>query len=465
MNPPKMTTKKQSRREFLWKNAAGSLGAVLAPSLLSANQLTLASTETEKPAILGGSPAWSEVRWPKWPRWVPETDEPRVLEVLRSGVWSRAGVVTEFEKEWAQTIGTKRCIALVNGTNSLVTALGQFGIGAGDEVLVPPYTFIATVTAVLSNNAVPVFVDIDPLTYQMDPAKIEAKITPRTKAILPVHILGLPADMKRINAIAKKHNLVVIEDACQAHLAEIDGKKVGSLGDAGCFSFQNSKNLPIGEGGAIVSDNDHFIDKCFSYSNLGFPYGSAVGSVTTGSVMQGTKIRFSEYQAAVGLAMLKRLDAETTIRNENAAYLTKLIADVPGIIPQKTYPGTTRAAYHLYGFRYKSTDFKGLSRNAFMQALRAEGVPCSSGYTTLNTQAFLGATFETQTYRKIYSKKDLDVEKYYKDNRCPENDQLCEEAVWFTQNMLLAERRDMEYIAAAIRKTYQNADKLKASLK
>lgn len=460
-----MVTKKQSRREFLLKNAAGGLGAVLAPSLLSAHSLTIASTLSEKPALLGGTPAWSKSRWPKWPRWVPETDEPRVLEVLRSGVWSRAGVVTEFEKEWASAIGTKRCLALVNGTNSLVTALAQSGVGAGDEVLVPPYTFIATVTAVLSNNAVPVFVDIDPLTYQMDPAKIEEKITPRTKVILPVHILGLPVDMKRINAIAKKHNLKVIEDACQAHFAEIDGKRVGSWGDAGCFSFQNSKNLPIGEGGAIVSDDDHFIDKCFSYSNLGFPYGSAVGTVGTGSVMQGTKIRFSEYQAAVGLAMLKRLDAETTTRNENAAYLTKLVADIPGIIPQKMYPDTTRGAYHLYGFRFKANDFKGLSRNDFLKALRAEGVPCSSGYTPLNTQPFLASTFETPTYRKIYSKKDLNIETYNKNNRCPENDLLCEEAVWFTQNMLLAEKSDMEYIAAAIRKTYQNADKLKASLR
>lgn len=464
-----MTDKKHSRRDFLIKNAAGGLGAILAPSLVAAGSppafTATAAALTGKPAILGGEPAWSQVRWPKWPRWVPETDEPKVLEVLRSGVWSRAGVVTEFEKEWASAVGTKRCLTVVNGTNSLVVALSQLGVGAGDEVLVPPYTFISTVTAVLSNNAVPVFVDIDPETYQMDPAKIEAKITPRTKVILPVHILGLPVDMKRINAIAKKHNLFVVEDACQAHFAEIDGKRVGSLGDAGCFSFQNSKNLPIGEGGAIVSDNDKFIDKCFSYTNLGNPYGTAIGAVGAGSIMQGTKLRFSEYQAAVGLALLKRLDEETEVRNQNAAYLTSLVKDIPGIIPQKAYPDTTRSAYHLYAFRYKEDSFKGLSRNDFLKSLRAEGVPCSSGYTPLNVQPFLAQTFETQTYRKIYSKKELDITTYNKNNRCPENDSLCSEAVWFTQNMLLAEKSDMEFIAAAIRKTYDNADKLKASLK
>ncbi len=464
-----MATKKQSRRDFLIRNAAGGLGAILAPSIVAAEGLSkntsLASTLSQKPAILGGTPAWSEQRWPKWPRWVPETDEPKVLEVLRSGVWSRAGVVSEFEKVWGDAIGTKRCVTVVNGTNALVAALSQFGVGAGDEVLVPPYTFIATVTAVLSNNAIPVFVDIDPLTYQMDPAKIEEKITPRTKVIMPVHIMGLPVDMKRINAIAKKHNLVVIEDACQAHFAEIDGKRVGSLGDAGCFSFQNSKNLPIGEGGAIVSNNDNFIDKCFSYANLGLPYGSVAGTIGTGSIRQGTKIRFTEYQAAIGLALIKRLDQETTIRNENAAYLSSLVKDIPGIVPQKAYPDTTRSAFHLYAFRYKADDFKGLNRNDFLKALRAEGVPCSSGYTPLNTQPYLAQTFETQTYRKIYSKKDLDIATYNKNNRCPENDKLCEEAVWFTQNMLLAEKSDMEYIAAAVKKTYDNADKLKASLK
>ncbi len=464
-----MAEKKHSRRDFIIKNATGGIGALLAPTLLAAGGASaapaIAETLSGKPAILGGSPAWSESRWPKWPRWVPETDEPKVLDVLRSGVWSRAGVVTEFEKEWAGAIGTKRCLAVVNGTNALVVALSQMGVGAGDEVLVPPYTFISTVTAILSNNAVPVFVDIDPATYQMDPAKIEAKITPRTKVILPVHIMGLPVDMKRINAIAKKHKLLVLEDACQAHFAEIDGKRVGSFGDAGCFSFQNSKNLPIGEGGAIVSNNDQLIDKCFSYTNLGNPYGTAIGSVGTGSFMQGTKLRFSEYQAAVGLAMLKRLDQETTIRNENAAYLSQLLKDIPGLVPQKTYPDATRSAFHLYAMRYNADAFRGLKRDDFLKSLRAEGVPCSSGYTRLNVQPFLAQTFGTQTYRKIYSKKELDIATYNKNNHCPENDKLCSEAVWFTQNMLLAERSDMEFIAAAIKKTYNNADQLKASLK
>ena len=448
----------QTRREFIKNNALAVAGAAFAASLPTA---LYASTKSSSPAVLGGDPSWSVAKWPKWPRWNPETDEKKLLEVMRSGVWSRAEVVTEFEKAWADALGAKRSLAVVNGTNALVTAISQFNIQAGDEVLVPPYTFIATVSAVLTNGAMPVFVDIDPLTYQMDPAKIEAKITPRTKAIIPVHILGLPADMDKIMAIAKKHNLIVIEDACQAHLAEIDHKKIGTIGHAGCFSFQNSKNLPIGEGGAVVSNDDAFIDRCFSYTNFGNPYGSAVGAVGAGAMMQGTKLRFSEYQAAVGLAQLKRLDSETTTRNENATYLKSQIKDIPGIVPYKLYDNVTRAAFHLFPFRYKQEDFKGLSRADFLKALSAEGVPCSSGYTTLNTQPFLNETFKSKGFKNSFAKDALDIKNYNEKNKCPENNLLCSEAVWFTQNMILGTKSDMDDIATAIEKIHKNAEKIK----
>ncbi|GAB2779089.1 hypothetical protein GCM10027275_23270 [Rhabdobacter roseus] len=451
-----------SRREFIKRNALAGLGTVVA-SGLSAPVLAKALETTPQPALLGGPSAWSELQWPKWPQWNPETDEKRLLEVVRSGVWSRANVVTEFEKEWASAVGTQRCLAVVNGTNALVTALSQLHIQAGDEVLVPPYTFIATVTAVLSNGALPVFVDVDPETFQMDPKKIEAKITSRTKAIVPVHILGLPCDMDPILAIAKKHNLVVIEDACQAHLAEYKKQKVGSLGHAGCFSFQNSKNLAIGEGGAVVSNDDAFMDRCFSYTNFGNPYGTAVGAVGAGSVMQGTKLRFTEYQAAIGLAQLKRLDAQTTTRHENAEYLKSMIKDIPGIVPYRLYDNVTRGAFHLFPFRYKADGFKGLSRDGFLKALRAEGVPCSSGYTVLNTQPFLQDTFATKAYQAVYPKELLDIKKYNERNHCPQNNQLCREAVWFTQNMLLGSRSDMEAIASAIVKIHKNAEQLKST--
>ncbi len=217
---------------------------------------------------MGGNPLRTK-KWPEWPVWNVDTDEKIVVDDIRSGIWSRAGLVKEFEDKWAAVVGTKRCLSVVNGTNALTTALIQLGIGGGDEVIVPSYTFIGTVAPVLATGAMPVFIDTDRDTFQLDPAKIEAKITPRTRAIIPVHILGLPVDIEKILAIAKKHNLFVIEDACQAHMAEVNHKRVGSFGDAGCFSFQNSKNLAIGEGGAITSNDDNFMDKCYSYHNYG----------------------------------------------------------------------------------------------------------------------------------------------------------------------------------------------------
>lgn len=455
-----MTIKKNfSRRRFLKQSTLAGAGTLL--SLPLAPTVLATHVQAAKPAVLGGAPAWAEARWPKWPIWNAETDDKRVLEVLRSGVWSRAGVVAEFEKAWAQTLGLQRCLTVVNGTNALIVALNQFGIKAGDEVLVPPYTFIATVQAVLANGAMPVFVDVDPQTFQMDPAKIEAKITPRTKAILPVHVLGLPADMDRIMALAAKHRLLVIEDACQAHMAEVNNKKVGTIGHAGCFSFQNSKNLAIGEGGAIVSADENFMDRCFSYQNLGFPYGTVAGAVGAGSIRQGTKVRFTEYQAAIGLAQLQRLEAQTITRNENAALLKSRIQNIPGILPYRLYDKVTRAAFHLFAFRYQPSAFKGLSREAFLQALRAEGIPCSSGYTPLNTQPFLEETFQSPNYRKMYAPGQLHYKNYLERNQCPQNDKLCQEAVWFTQNLLLGTKADMQAIASAIEKIYTHAEDIK----
>ncbi len=463
--------KSVSRREFIRRNSLGSLSAVLAPSLLTNGvkgntgptvdaSVPLRSLSSSRPAVLGGAPVRTK-DWPTWPIWKPETDEKQLLDVIRSGIWSRAKVTTEFEQTWARALGVKRSLLVVNGTNALIIALNQLNVRAGDEVIVPPYTFIATISAVLATGAMPIFVDVDPETFQIDPAKIEAKITPRTRAIIPVHILGLPADMTRILPIARKHNLVVIEDACQAHLAEINHQKVGTFGNAGCFSFQNSKNLAIGEGGAVVSNDDSFMDRCFSYQNYGNPYGTVVGAVSTGSVRQGTKLRITEYQAAIGLAQLKRLDDQTATRNVNADYLKSQIKDIPGIVPYKLYDTVTRAAFHLFPFRYQKEAFKGLSRDEFLKALRAEGIPCSSGYATLTNQPYLNDAFQSKNFQKVYPKDRLDFTQYVAQNHCPQNDRLCnEEAVWFTQNMLLGDKSDITDIADAIGKVHKNAEQL-----
>lgn len=412
------------------------------------------------PAILGGEKVRTK-GWPKWPIWNPQTDEEQLLRIIRSGVWSRDKLVAEFEKKWAELIGAKRCLAVVNGTNALIASMVNLGIGGGDEVIVPPYTFIATVVAIIQTGAMPVFVDSDPETFQIDTKKIEAKITPRTRAILPVHILGLPADMEQIMVIAKKHNLFVVEDACQAWLAEINNKKVGTFGHAGCFSFQNSKNLPIGEAGAIVSDDDEFMDRCYSYHNYGNPYGTVVGEVGAGTILAGTKLRLTEYQAAIGLAQMQRLEEQTAKRNENADYLKNKIKKIPGILPYKLYKGVTRAAFHLFPFRYKKEMFKDLPRETFMKALNAEGIPASGGYSPLNKMPYIDNAFKSKNFQKMYSSEMLDYNKYMEQNQCPANDRLCEEAVWFSQSMLLTEKSDMDDIETAIWKIYRNTDKIK----
>ncbi|MEX2594569.1 MAG: DegT/DnrJ/EryC1/StrS family aminotransferase [Anditalea sp.] len=456
----KILNKTYSRRNFIKQNALVGAGTVL--SLGTASKVW-ASQKSPAPAVLGGDPIHTS-GWPEWPIWNPETDEKQVLQVIRSGTWSRAGVVSEFEDKWAETVGAKRCLTTVNGTNALIASLIQLDVGGGDEVLVPPYTFIATVAAVLATGAMPVFVDVDPETFQIDPAKIEEKITPRTRAILPVHICGLPADMVKVMDIANRHNLVVVEDACQAWTAEIDHKQVGTFGNAGCFSFQNSKNIPIGEGGAIVSNDDEFMDRCFSYHNYGNPYGTMVGEVNSGTQIPGTKLRLTEYQAAIGLAQFKRFEEQSMTRSRNAEYLREQIKDMPGILPYRLYDHVTRAAYHLFPFRYKKEAFQDLSRADFLKALRAEGIPCSSGYTTLNTMPFLENAFKTKNYKKMYPKEMLDYNKYMENNQCPENDRLCnEEAVWFTQNMLLGSKSDMDDIAMAIEKIQKNIGKIKKS--
>jgi len=453
-----MFSKGYTRREFIRKNSMAGLGLVATSGAAPDLWTSIIKTD-DTPAILGGSPVHTG-GWPDWPLWDPAKDEKQVIGVLRSGVWSRAGVVTSFEKKWAETIGSRRCLAVVNGTNAIITALVQAGIGGGDEVIVPPYTFIATVVAVLQTGAMPVFVDTDRETFQIDPDKIEQKITGRTRAIIPVHILGLPADMPRIMQIAKKHDLVVIEDACQAWLAEINHKKVGTFGKAGCFSFQNSKNIPIGEGGAIVSDDDEFMDRCYSYHNYGNPYGTVIGEVGAGTILAGTKLRITEYQAAIGLAQLKRLEEQTTVRNENAGYLASQIKKIPGIIPYRLYPGVTRAAFHLFPFRFIKEDFEGLSRDKFLKAFNAEGVPCSGGYTPLNKMPYLNNAFQSKNFRKMYPAEMLDFNRYLGQNQCPENDLLCNEAVWIPQNILLGSKSGMDDIASAIGKIRKNAKRI-----
>ena len=442
-----------SRREFLTTASTGVVAAIAASPLAGAEIL---NKKAGKLACAGGQPVRTK-GWPSWPVW-DRSAEDEILAVLRSGNWFRGSGtrVTEFEKRYAELLGAKSCLATASGTTALITALHTVGVEAGDEVIVSPYTFVASYNVIFMVKALPVFADSDAETFTIDPARIEERITERTRAILPVHILGLPAAMDPILAIARKHRLVVVEDACQAWLAEYKNQKCGLLGDLGCFSFQNSKHLPAGEGGAVVGNDEALVDRCHAFHNCGRPHGAfqPPGSNPT----RGTNFRMQEFQAVILMSQMKRLEKDTRLRGENAQYLTSRLQDIPGIVPFKPNPGATRAVYHLYPFRYKKELFNQAPRQRFLEALGAEGIPCSGGYGPANKDGLLEEALNSKSYRRLFSKERLD--RYRQENVLPRNDQLCAEAIWFTQNMLLGTRQDMDDIADAIEKIYENRDKL-----
>ncbi len=437
------------RREFIAAAAAAGAGTALGGAEGGGGDSRIAGG-SEKPAILGGKPVRS-AGYGSWP--VPTAaDERGVLEALRSGRWYRSRSVEQFEETFARINGAKHCIAVSSGTAALCASLGALGVGPGDEVIVPPYTFLATVSAVLMHYALPIFVDVDRRTFLMDPDKLDAAITERTAAIIPVHIGGAPCDMKRILTVARNRNIPVIEDACQAHLAAVENRPVGTWGAAGCFSFQVSKNLPSGEGGAILTDDPQMADACYAFHNCGRKRPGGRSEYRLG---RNSNFRMTEFQGALLLSQLEGVEARARTRSENAAYLDRLLRDIPGIVPAQACDGATRNAYHMYMFRYQSDAFDGLPRNKFVRALRAEGIPCSTGYERLNEAPFLRDALHSRHYVRIYGRETIDA--WAERNRCPENDQLCNEAVLLMQNLLLGPRSDMEEIAAAVRKIRAHA--------
>jgi len=442
-----------NRREFL--TTTTTAGAGLALSLPT---IARGGEAAAKPAILGGPKAHAG-GFPNWPVY-DQTEEKALLDTLHSGLWFRGSgkMVSRFEDAFEKLTGAKHCVATSCGTSALTTALGALDIGPGDEVLLPPYTFVATYNVVVLNYALPIFVDVDLESFQIDANKIEAAITKETRAILPVHIGGSPADLDIILAVANKHKLPVIEDACQAHLAEWRGRKVGTWGLAGCYSFQASKNLNSGEGGAVLTENDAFAENCASFHNQG--RSRAAGSYNHDySGTRSSNLRLSEFQGGLLLAQMTRVIEQTNRRTGNANYLTKLLKEIPGITPAKLYDGVTRSAYHLYMFRYDKSRFAGLDRGKFMEALGKEGVPCSGGYGVMNKEAYVSGLARNQHFLKIYGEKRMN--QWLEQNQnCPQNGKLCSQAVWFTQNMLLGPREDMEHIAEAIRKIQKHAGEL-----
>jgi len=318
-------------------------------------------------------------------------------------------------------------------------------------VIVPPYTFLATATAVVEANAVPVFADINLKTYNLDPAAVEAAITPKTRAIIPVHMAGQPAEMDELMAIAKKHHLTVIEDAAHAHGASYQGRGVGSIGHLGSFSFQSSKNLTCGEGGIITTNDDQLAEACRSIHNC----GRISGGVWYEHHVMSANYRLGEFQGAVLNAQLDRLTAQTETRDRNGQYLAARLRAIPGIYPQERTAATTRHSYHLFLFRINALEF-GASRAMVLKALAAEGVPVSGGYAIplYRQPLFLNKAFGPYLPQAAQT---LDFSKV----SCPNCELICgEQGAWLEQSLFLGTQADMDDIATAFEKVYRHRAEL-----
>jgi dTDP-4-amino-4,6-dideoxygalactose transaminase len=404
-------------------------------------------------ALLGGKKAKSK-SFPVWPYY--DNQETQALkDVLESRVWWRTpGTKTlEFERAFAGFHGARHGVAVTNGTAALEVTIAALGITAGDEVIVPNFTFVATASAVLFANALPVLVDVDPETYCIDCDLVEAAITPRTKAVIAVHMGGLPADLDRLTKICKRHRLALIEDSSHAHASEWRGQRIGTFGVAGTFSFQASKLMTAGEGGMIISNSDKFEIQARSVHDCGRMPGKWFYS----HYQYGSNYRLSEWQGAVLNVQLGRLDEQTKLRHKNSRTLDRLLREIPGITPQKLDERCTRNGQYAYIFHFNKKQFANISTERFIEAMNAEGIPNQASYPPLHELDM----FRNGKYRKRLSGKQASGKHKFLKEKFPVTQKAAWETVWIPQPALLGNEEDMHEIAAAFGKIQKNAKELR----
>lgn len=420
-------------------------------------------------AILGGNPVRdTKVNpWPKWPVW-DQNEEKALIETLNSGVWSYNGPKeVEFDRMFAEFTGVKYAISAANGTVTLQMALEACGIGIDDEVILPGLTWQATAATILDVNATPVLVDVCEDTWCIDPKEIEKAITARTRAIIPVHLYGSFCDMDEIIRIAKKNNLFVIEDCAHKHGGEWNGKKAGSIGDIGSFSFQLSKHLTAGEGGVVTTNNFQMAERLDALRNCGRrPIGmdenidKGAGQYSDqGNFIQSGNFRITEFQAAILIEGLKRMPEQNRVRDENGIYLNSLLATMPGVIPMRRDKRETKEAYFNFAFRYNKNEFKGLPVKKFRAALTAEiGIEVAPSYIPLN-KCSLYVPLTKPARHKLNDQywRDIDPARF----DLPVCDRIhFEESVCIHHKILMGTKADMDMIASAVKKVYDNAEEL-----
>ncbi len=410
-------------------------------------------------AVAGGTPV-RDIKARPWPAWPMATEEDvaAVAAVLRSGKWNRwrSDRVEALEEALQEFTGAAHVVALASGTAGLEVALKAAGVRPGDEVIVPAYTYIATATAVLQVGGVPVFADIIPETENVDPASIESLITERTRALLPVHVSGLPCDMAAITAVAARHGLRVIEDTAQGIGGMWHGRRLGTIGDAGAYSFQASKNLPGGEGGAVVTNDPEIAERAFmlmhiNYETLGWNY------------------RLPAMTAALILSQLERFPALQARRQANADYLRDALAAIPGIAPTRADSFVTGDGLHGLGVRFISSEFSDgapVPRGAFVKALHAEGIPCALGYgdPVYKSPLFQEAHTRMREQCPVACDHPAMANMDYANLHLPNVERLCgQEALRFNQPLLLGTREDMQDIVDAVAKIHANQEALVAA--
>jgi len=425
-----------------------------------------------KLALHGAAPVRTKP-WPQWPVY-DEQDEEALTRVLRSGRWWRfafgAGLelaeptegetseVARFQQTFARMHGCAYGIATANGTGSLEMGVRAMDWDVGDEVLVPAYTYVASATCALQNNLVPVFVDVHPDTYNIDPARVEEAVTDRTRAIMLVHFGGQLADMDALGEIADRRGLAILEDAAHAHGCSWKGRPAGSFGAWSSFSFQAAKNLTAGEGGILCTNDPGLAEACESL----LWSGRRIGRPWYEFHRLGWNYRLTEFQAAILNVQMTRLADQVAHRERMGRYLTERLAPIRGVRPLVRDERMTRHGYHIYMFRYDEEEL-GLPRARFVEALAAEGIPAFGGYAfpLYRNPMFLDKRFINGAFPlgSAYH-EDLDYAAFAQ--KCPVSERACaSEAVWLEQRMFLGSEQDMDDIAEAVARVVENRDALR----
>jgi len=407
-------------------------------------------------AILGGPKTRSQP-YPEWPVW-DERDIEAVTAVVRSGRWGGhpypGPQTAEFAKRFAELQGGGYAVPMANGTVTMEVACRAAGIGWGDEVIIPAYTFQATAAAPMAAGAIPVIVDIDPQTYCIDPKAVEKAITPKTKAIIVVHLGAEMADMDAIMEIAGRHNLVVIEDCAHAHGAKWCGKGAGTIGHFGSFSLQSSKTLTSGEGGVLLCRTPELAEKAASIIDCGrsHPGGGEEGE---GEFSMGANYRMTEFQAALANIGIQRFPEQAYQREQMASYMDEALSEISGVRLLKRDPRHTRRSFYRYIFAIDPEVF-GVEHDALCAALDAEGVECWNGYEAMHHYSLFQPGKSKLAVPAAFPQY-FQFEKMH----LPAAERACEhEAVWLDEAIFRAGRQGVDDAVAAIRKIQRNAIEL-----